>query len=158
MTLRMSEQEYQVLVKRREAWNTGQGKRSVGRKAKAGPFHVPPPKIENGALYVSLPLRLVNGANESGEHWSHRRKRAKAHRDIAAQFLPHQFLPPLPVTVTITRIGPKLMDDDGNQISAKHLRDGIADRYYLDDASDQIQWVYAQRKGDYGVELEIRPR
>jgi len=112
---------------------------------------------KDGVLTVTIPMRLVNGAN-SREHWAVRRKRASAQRDMAAQAIPRMLLPKLPVTVKITRYGPRLMDDDGNVIACKHLRDGIADRYNVDDGSPLLKFQYAQEKGDYGVKVEIVPR
>jgi hypothetical protein len=116
-----------------------------------------PPAAQDGVFSVSLPIRLVNVAN-AREHWRERRERAKAHRDIAAQALPKHLLPKLPVTVTITRFGPKFMDSDGNVISAKSLRDGIASQYCVDDSSHLIEWKYGQEKGEYGVRVEIESR
>lgn len=65
----------------------------------------------------------------------------------------------MPATVTITRIGKRKLDSDNLAISAKHVRDGIADAYGVDDGSDLYTWNYAQEIGkDYAVRIEIRTR
>lgn len=105
-------------------------------------------------LHVSLPLRVVNGAN-AREHWSTRARRAKRERQTAYLLTPRH---PLPCVVTLTRVGKRRMDDDGAAISCKHVRDGIADRLGVDDADPRVTWQYRQRLGDYAVEVEIAAR
>lgn len=104
-------------------------------------------------INVVLPLRLVNGSNERG-HWGIRHRRAQAHRK-ATIVIPRY---PLPCIVTLTRIAPNALDDDGLVISAKHVRDGIAKRLGVDDASPLVQWRYRQERGttkQYGVRVQI---
>lgn len=66
----------------------------------------------------------------------------------------------LPITVTLTRYGTKLMDDDNLRTAFKGLRDGIADAFGCDDSDNgKIEWVYAKQvqspPGCYGVRVEI---
>ncbi len=142
-------------------WRSGAEPKKPGRKPridKGGPFAYEPAKVVAGVLSVALPLKLVNGANVR-EHWAERKKRAKAHRDMVAQAIPRKDRPRLPVTVTITRVGIKPMDSDGLAISCKHVRDGIADVYGIDDGASWYAWEYKQDLGeDYGVRVEIRSR
>ena len=111
MTFRMTASEVQAHQRKLEKWRSGS---QPGRKPTKTPdtFAYQAAAIENGLLTVWLPIRLVNGAN-AREHWATRRKRAEAHKDIVAQAIPRNLLPPLPAQVTITRYGPRLMDDDG---------------------------------------------
>lgn len=61
-----------------------------------------------------------------------------------------------PLSVLLTRIGPRKLDSDAIPACFKALRDGIADKVGVDDGSDQITFQYAQRKAkEYGVEIEI---
>lgn len=60
------------------------------------------------------------------------------------------------IEVLITRCGKKRMDSDNLAISAKAVRDGIADWLGCDDGSPWIRWTYAQELGDYGVRIVIR--
>lgn len=67
-------------------------------------------------------------------------------------------LPELPVIVTITRVGPRRLDDDNLAAACKYVRDQIADAFGEDDGSDQYTWRYEQRTGEYAVEVEITSR
>ena len=106
-------------------------------------------------MRVTLPLKLVSVANRR-EHWSVRARRARAHRQAAIVVPRPDFAPPY--TVTITRIGPRRLDDDNLASAAKALRDGIADRLGMDDGDSRISWRYRQDHGDYGAVVEIFPR
>jgi hypothetical protein len=62
------------------------------------------------------------------------------------------------VRVRIVRIGPRKLDSDNLAISAKGIRDGIAQRLGINDGSDRITWSYAQARGkrkEYSVRVEI---
>lgn len=133
-----------------------------GRKPqdKGGPFPFEPAKIEDGVYSVRLPIKLVSIAN-AGEHFQERRRRVRAEHDMvnqAIKAIKRRDLPHLPVKVTITRIGPRLLDSDNCTISAKGIRDAIAALYGWDDGSDRYTWDVRQEKGEYGVRVEIRPR
>lgn len=108
--------------------------------------------MNENRLQVSIPIRVVNGAN-AREHWSVRARRAKRERQ-AAYLLTPRF--PLPCVVTLTRVGKRSMDGDGATIAMKHVRDGIADRLGVDDADPRVTWEYRQRTGDYAVEVELK--
>lgn len=65
-------------------------------------------------------------------------------------------LPTLPLVVALTRVGPRLFDDDNNVSSLKHARDEIAEMLGVDDGDPRAKWVYDQRVGkQYAVEIEI---
>lgn len=60
--------------------------------------------------------------------------------------------------VTLTRIAPRALDDDGWQSAAKPIRDGVADWLGVKDNDPRFTWNYAQRKGrvrEYCVLIEI---
>lgn len=145
--------DVQAHQKKVAAWRAGQA------MAQKKPMAYEPLTCHpDGSVSVVLPIRLVNGSNERA-HWSTRRKRAEAHRDIAAQALPRNKLPKLPVVVTVTRYGRQLLDEGDNlNISCKHVRDGIAERYGVDDSSPLIEWRYRQQRGDYCAKVEIVSR
>lgn len=67
-------------------------------------------------------------------------------------------LPPAPLVVTITRHGPRKLDDDNLQGACKAVRDGIADSVGVDDGSDIYTWVYKQEHGPYAVTVEVESR
>lgn len=61
-----------------------------------------------------------------------------------------------PFRVTVTRFGPRKMDDDGVAASCKHVRDGIADALGVDDGDTlKIVFLYRQEIGPYSVKVRI---
>ena len=103
-------------------------------------------------MIVHLPIATVSEANRR-DHWQVRRKRAKAQRQMAAALVPRCRLP---CVVTLTRISPRLLDDDNLRQALKAVRDGVADRLGIDDRDPRVEWRYAQRKGAVkGVEVEM---
>lgn len=122
----------------------------------------------HGMISVTLPIKTVNTSNVR-EHWAARAKRAKAHRGAAAMFVRRQWPPMGPESlldlgfvVTMTRVAPRELDDDGNVTSLKAVRDGVADALGLkSDRDPRVTWEYAQAKGkvrEYAVVIEIKER
>jgi DNA-binding GntR family transcriptional regulator len=114
-------------------------------------------------ITAKIPVKLVNGAN-SREHWAVRAKRAKDQRWAArAALMKYRVLPLLEnidhgIKITITRRGGRRMDDDGLTISAKHVRDGVADWLGIDDGDPRLTWVVKQDKaprGQHWVDVEV---
>lgn len=79
-------------------------------------------------------------------------------RTRARQVMRNLRLPPMPVVVTITRLGPRRLDDDNLAAACKAVRDEIADAFKVDDGSPLYTWRYEQRIGPYGVDVDISPR
>lgn len=107
-------------------------------------------------IEAQVPVRLVNGAN-AREHWAERARRAKWERKAATTALITQSIRWIgylagaeSVTITITRRGGRRMDDDGLTISAKHVRDGIADWLGIDDGDKRLTWIVKQDKAPRG--------
>jgi hypothetical protein len=109
---------------------------------------------------VTLPLRIESVANLR-EHWRQRAKRAQLHRNVASwalRPLAVALKPADPLTVTLTRIGPRPLDDDNLAGGFKAVRDGVADWLGRDDADPLLTWVYAQERGapkTYACRIEI---
>lgn len=103
-------------------------------------------------ITLVLPLRIVSTPNLR-EHWGARARRARTHRRAALAVPRH----PLPCVVHLTRIAPRELDTDNLVAAFKALRDGIADRLGIADDDERVTWLYAQRKGPYGVEVSIKP-
>lgn len=97
-------------------------------------------------LKLDLPIRTESTLNKR-EPWQalHRRKRAQL--DMIALALRPLGVPRLPVVVTLTRIGPRLLDGDNLQGALKTVRDGIATWLGHDDAHPGIDWRYRQERG-----------
>lgn len=61
-----------------------------------------------------------------------------------------------PVRVRLTRLAPRLLDDDNLQAALKHVRDGVADALGLHDDDPRLHWSYAQqRERRYAVLVDI---
>lgn len=71
--------------------------------------------------------------------------------------------PPLPLTITLTRIAPRLLDTDNLASSLKHVQDGVADWHLGEygqgqDRQEGLLWVYDQQRGvphEYAVLITI---
>ena len=108
-------------------------------------------------ITILLPIKTVSEANVR-EHWAIRSKRARQHRHAARlNVMYHRPFIQLPVTITLTRLGPRKLDSDNLAISFKHIRDGIADAIGVDDGDDKYLWKYEQEQAtQYGLRIEIR--
>ena len=108
---------------------------------------------------VDIPIRTQSEANLR-EHWAVKARRVKLHRDTAYIVIKNALrgAKPLPCTVTLTRISPRLLDDDNLRQAMKATRDGIADWLGVDDRSPLIRWEYAQLKASkyHAVRVEVR--
>lgn len=106
------------------------------------------------AIQFTIPIRTVTGLN-AREHWRKRHKRAHAERSAARWACPAGIT--APCTITLTRVSPgtRPADDDNLAGACKHVRDGIADRIGIDDGDARLTWRYAQRRGPWGVEVQI---
>lgn len=68
-------------------------------------------------------------------------------------------LPEPPCDVTITRVGPRMLDPTANlPVSAKTVEDAIAALFGIDDADPRVKYSVEQRKGPYAVEIQVRRR
>ena len=113
---------------------------------------------------LTLPdLRLVSRAN-AREHWGkrHARDKRESHSLRAAWHAAglNGWATPLPVAVTLTRLGGKPMDGDNLQGALKALRDAVATLIAVDDADDRVKWRYRQKPGHKtaSVTITIWPR
>ncbi len=121
---------------------------------------------------LTLPVRTKSGDN-AHEHWRHRQQRAKKHRYGAAMLVRGWWLSRTSIPakkhmltsgmlVTLTRVAPCELDDDGNASGMKSIRDGVADALGLKtDRDPRVTWITTQRKGgvrEYLVEIQIAPR
>jgi hypothetical protein len=64
-----------------------------------------------------------------------------------------------PFVVTLTRIGPRAVDDDNLRGAWKAGRDEISHQLGVDDGdSTNVSWVYAQERGLFGIRVNIEAR
>lgn len=110
-------------------------------------------------IEVNLPLKIISVANAREYHYD-RARRHRLHRRTAwLAMLSAMSTPPKPpLTIRLTRIGPRLLDSDNLASGFKAVRDGIADWLKVDDGSADLTWQYAQKSqgpGKYGASVEI---
>jgi hypothetical protein len=115
-----------------------------------------------------LPMRTVSEANNRDNRWT-KAKRTKEQRAVTAAMV-LRWLTRLtanavyggigfPVIVTLTRYGPKRLDDDNLARAMKPVRDGVADAFCVDDGDERYEWRYRQERAKwYGVRIEIETR
>ncbi len=105
-------------------------------------------------------LRLASQSN-AREHWTKTYKNKKTQHHIAA--LGMQGLNPIEylgseLRVTLTRIGPRALDDDNIYGAWKFIRDAIAQCIWggrMGQRDNLAQWVYEQKRGAYGIEVRF---
>jgi hypothetical protein len=107
------------------------------------------------AVRVAVPIRTGRGLNAREHHYA-RAKRVKAERNAVGWLLNVKTAPGGPVRVLLTRVAPSAgLDDDNLQGALKAVRDAVAVWLGRDDADKSIAWTYAQRRGAWGVEIEV---
>lgn len=109
-------------------------------------------------ILVSLPIRIYSEAN-GREHWRQVAKRKQGQRMVARDVLQQHARPidPASVCITLTRVAPRVLDDDNLASGFKAVRDGVADWLGIDDGSERLTWRYEQRKerGVYAAEVAV---
>lgn len=108
------------------------------------------------SLVLEVPIKTVSGLNVR-EHWRVRANRVKAERYAMASCLIGKKLPPLPVTVTFTRLSKGELDDDNLPGAIKAIRDELAAWYGTPDNDRLFKFKYGQEKGLAAVRVEIEP-
>ena len=126
-------------------------------------------------IELFLPILIISEANNS-DHWTKKRKRKLAQQTCIRAYMLNRYEYHLPCTVTLKRIGARLLDYDNLVHSFKSIRDQIAEIIieYQDeiknsgpsvshkrakgshDSDPRIQWKYAQETGkNKGIKVEI---
>ena len=116
-------------------------------------------------MRLHIPIKLPSIAN-TRVHWRKMARLKIKQREATAYCMVGKVIPPLPLVVTITRIGPRRLDDDNLASACKYIRDQIADVVGTDDGSPLYTWQYRQRARisppgamyQYAVEVEIVQR
>lgn len=108
-------------------------------------------------MKYSVPITLPSLLNLR-VHWREMKGIKRQQRFAVKICMRDAVIPPGPLVVTITRVGPRKLDDDNLQGACKYVRDQIADIVGVDDGSPHYTWIYKQQTGRYGVEIEITSR
>jgi len=109
-------------------------------------------------MRFNIPLKLPSLVNTFKNWRSHIALKKKQKLTTQRYIKKVETFPSPPLLITITRVGPKKLDDDNLAISCKYVRDEIARTVGIDDGSPLYTWIYKQRAGKYGVEVEITKR
>lgn len=121
------------------------------------------PLAEGRVLMFDASIRTVSEANTRG-HWSGRYSRGKGQKRAVLALCQTRFgvTPPgPPLVVKLTRIAPRLLDDDNLRSAFKAIRDAIAFWLEVDDGDPRVAWAYDQKKGEpkaYAIRVEISRR
>jgi len=103
-------------------------------------------------------LRLDATPN-SRSHWSQTAKKRANERAVIGAALARVIRPEGPWRVTITRLGPRPMDDDNCTASAKGVRDAVAAWLGIDDGNERAVWAVRGEVGrGYAVRIKIERR
>ena len=115
---------------------------------------------------IEIPMALPSAGNLH-EHWRKRHQRIKLQR-AATRFAMAGHAMTLAkagahahganLTVTLTRVSPRQLDDDNLAFAFKGVRDEVAACFGVNDNDPRIEWHYAQRKGPAAVVLEFDVR
>ncbi len=105
-------------------------------------------------IEFTVPIKTVSALN-AREFWAVKAKRVAKERKATHMLFPRVVLPKL-VRVLLVRISPGTLDDDNLSGSLKGVRDAVAYRLGLDDASPLVVWSYAQETGPASVRVEVR--
>ena len=108
-------------------------------------------------MKFTIPVRTYSLTNQR-EHWAVKARRAQKERKWAYMLTADIKKLGLPLTVTLTRIAPRALDDDNIRAALKSIRDGVADRLGIDDRDERVTWDYVQRRGkpkEYAVDIEV---
>lgn len=104
---------------------------------------------------VAKGLRLDATPNARA-HWSTTAKKRARERAVIGAALARVTRPAGPWRVVITRVGPRVLDDDNRTASAKGVRDAIAAWLGIDDGDDSARWeVRGEVARGYAVRVQI---
>ena len=104
---------------------------------------------------IAKGLRLDVTPNARG-HWSVAAKRRAREHSIVTAALRGITPPAGPWRVVITRVGPRVLDDDNRAASAKGVRDAVAAWLGVDDGAESVRWeVRGEVARGYAVRVQI---
>lgn len=123
-------------------------------------------RLRFNMFLVNVPIRIISEPNVP-LHWAKRRKMHKSHETCVNTFFSRHIdfsKIKLPIRFTLTRVGPRKLDDDNLIASLKHVRDHLTSKVFPEkargqgDGGTEIQWAYSQEKGPpktYGLKIKL---
>lgn len=108
------------------------------------------------AVVIDIPGLRLDVTPNSRMHWAKKAQRVKRQRAVVTALLSRHARPAPPCDVTITRIGPRRMDDDNATAAAKAARDATAAWLGIDDGDPRVRWFVVQATGPFAARIEVR--
>lgn len=111
-------------------------------------------------IVFDAPIKTVSEANRR-DHWAVKSRRRQEQQQTVTGMLMNALQGrkvQLPCVVKLTRVGPKVMDDDNLAGSFKGVRDAIARKLGIDDGDPRIKFEYEQTpvgEQSYNILVEI---
>lgn len=113
-------------------------------------------------MLIEIPLRLQSEARLTG-HWRAKNARKKNHYQLVGLYFNLNKITAIepPFKVVLTRVAPRLLDDDNLVYAFKFIRDAVADRLIPGKApgraDSEMYFEYKQEKRSkiYLVKIEI---
>jgi hypothetical protein len=94
-------------------------------------------------LSIEIPMALPSRANARG-HTKHGTGKWRLQRGHVKRALDDFSAPDWQVSVRLTRVAPRRLDDDNLRGALKSPRDGVADWLGVPDDHPRVRWFYAQ--------------
>ena len=117
--------------------------------------------LEKKYMLIIANISIISESNNT-DHWSKKRKRRIMQDSIIRiEWKKMDVKIKLPCIVALTRISPRLLDDDNLRGALKSIRDTIADllipglKKGQADFNPSIEWIYDQKKGKKSLKIEI---
>jgi hypothetical protein len=132
-------------------------------KRRPTPVKDEPTSQSVGAVSLWFAIRAASELNRR-EHWTKRDARRTLQQTIVSlkfrDFRLAEKLVKRPWRITISRVGPRLMDSDNNAASLKHVQDQVARELGIDDGDrTEATWDYRQLKQPfYAVRVHVAER
>lgn len=116
-------------------------------------------------MVIEIPMLKLESEANKPQHWAAKARRVKRQKTCVVYSLMVKNIRAWvasetgTIEVTITRIGPRRLDDDNATISAKAVRDAIAYCIGIDDGDcEKAVYKVQQETGKYGVRIEFARR
>jgi len=115
-------------------------------------------RLQGGLNAREATARLRDGRRVPVVRMARQRKEREAVQQAWMVARLHRAAVELPAVVTITRVGPRRVDDDNLGGMAKTVRDEVARLMGVDDGDARVAWLYRQSPGPYGVRISIQTK
>src|SRR5579883_1055616 len=147
----------------RASWHKQQPVLDPAAEPAQTPTAAAAPEPVKAAVKVFVPILISSENQFRRQSWQAIRAVTKRERAAVklALFNDRDRLPPLPATITLTRIGVRFLDSDNLQGALKAVRDEVAVQIGADDADPRLVWRYeqeiAKERREWGIRVEISP-